>query len=261
MKKIFITGIIIGSWIVIGFLGKHRPRSSSIVMSQSLPVRKASPIVTSSSPIGSSLVVPASADLQSKLGEVEVEYLSDGRIASIHGKVGGKVGESSNVSRPFHPEDASQAIARALEILEWTHDSLGIRKSLPLGKPRYRGNEVSAQITFRETAEGQPIYPFGGVSIDLGRDGELLGLYSDYVSSLKVSNASDPALPVDQAKQQIASALGLSPVQGGVPIVWSSPTDSSGEARRAYQFYARGWEIVTDATTGAILSRRDRRNF
>jgi hypothetical protein len=257
-KSILFSGLIIISWAIIALVGK-RPPSAQVLPARSISEASSKPgtlpqIISASG--ARSEVLPAVADLQSKLGPVTVEYLPDGRIASIRGKLG-----LSPAGYPFHPEDASQAIARALEIIEWTRDSLGIRKSLPLGKPHYRGNTYSAQVSFRETAEGQPVYPFGSVSVDLGRDGELLGLYSNYLSQVQVSNASDPTLPVDQAKQQVIDSTGLSSIRGGTPIVWSGPTEVPGDARRAYQFYARGWEVVADATTGAILSRQDRRTF
>src|SRR5205823_3564645 len=121
-----------------------------------------------------------------------------------------------------------------------------------------RGSSVSAQVYFSQTHEGLLIIPGGEVKVDLGPQGELLGLYSSYAMNVVIVN--EIRLDSEQAKAKVISffqdpKLESLYIDGGARMIWVQ----GHEGRYVYQFSVRGQEIIVDAQTGKILSSRNRR--
>jgi hypothetical protein len=201
-------------------------------------------------------------DLRALVGEeIELRQLPDGRLVSARGKPGA----GRRAGTAFRPEDPRQATARAKEILAAAGPLLGLSAEHPLEEPTVRGTEVSAQVFFRETAAGVPVAPAGTVSIDLGPQGELLGLHSEYVPEVRVRN--EVRLGADEARSRAVGAVadqssGLR-AEGGSRVVWIVGNALAGAAdgRHAYEFTVQGRQVVVDAATGAVLYQRDRRRY
>jgi hypothetical protein len=168
----------------------------------------------------------------------------------------------------FDPNDPQKAIERAKEILAEAESLLGVQAHQPLSQPIAKTGAVSAQVFFREEVAGLPLSPSGNVTVDLGPQGELVGLHSDYVRDVKVENS--PQLDRESAKQRALLALSDTEAsnpgkpEGGAHIIWIAQRLNPGEstsARHAFAYLYQGRQVVIDAQTGSILSRRDRREF
>jgi hypothetical protein len=180
---------------------------------------------------------------------LEAEFLPDGRLVAIHGSP-----MASSASGDFNPKNADQTADRAREILDAAADLLGLQKELPLANPRTQTGEVSAQAFFSETLNGAEIAPQGGVSVDLGPHGELLGLDSSYVPGIQTSNSVN--LSPEDATRSVEGA------EGSRLVVWVlSPGAKPPEGRYAYDVSAHGMRVVVDAQTGQVIVKRDRRNY
>lgn len=177
-------------------------------------------------------------------GELKFEWGESGRLVSIRGS-----SASVSAGADYRSDDPQSAISRAKDILEAAGVLLGVQSGLPLENPIAIANAASAQVYFQETLGGVPLAPLGKVTVDLGPKGELLGLDSSYMPNIAPKNAVD-------SKNMSGSQSKL--------IVWvSSNRDGEGRAtsRYAYDSMVNGLEVVTDATTGESLFRRDRRVF
>jgi hypothetical protein len=177
------------------------------------------------------------------------EYAPSGRLISIRGNLG----SNQNKGSPdFRTQDGAMAISRAREIVEGVGDLLGVRPDWPLKNAVANGSPISAQVFLTQTYEGVPLAPVGGIKVDLGTHGELLGLYSDYASDVTVKNRS--VLTVEEARQKIGLQASTAPDQ---KIVWVTGSDGF----FAYQFMVHGRQVVVDAESGQILLNRDRRQY
>jgi len=185
-------------------------------------------------------------------------FLKNGQLVSVRGDPAG-----SNATDPaFRPDDPKKAIARAREILAAAEDLLGLRPDWPLESAATRGSFISAQVFFNETHDGVTVEPVGNIKIDMGSKGELVGLYSDYASRVKITN--EVILDSEQAQTKaIATARfqnkETSPrVDGGSKIIW---VVSESEGHFAYEFLVNGRKVIIDAQTGDVLFSKDRRHF
>jgi hypothetical protein len=187
--------------------------------------------------------------------DLQAQFDSDGRLDSVKGSTSG----SKKAGSAFRSDEPQQAIARAREILEASAGLLGIQSDLPLERPRAQGDRISAQVTFRETKNAIPILPDGVVIVDLGSQGELLGLYSSYVPDIKIVNQI--RLSADEARKQAISSV-LSPVglkpEGGGEVIWVTKSTVPPSGYRAYEFEVQGHQVVVNAESGEILFKRNR---
>jgi hypothetical protein len=164
----------------------------------------------------------------------------------------------------FEPDDPRKALARAREIIESASELLGVTPDWPLEEPIAKGNKVSAQVYFKEESSGVATAPFGSVWVDLDSQGELIGLDSNYIPSPEVVN-SQTMQPQD-AKLRAIAAVGDTgetlKTEGGDPILWVQKNpDGTPVAYHAYEYYVGGRQVIVDAGNGAILHKRDVRQF
>jgi hypothetical protein len=186
-------------------------------------------------------------EFRSRYGDkLQASFAADGRLAQIKGQPAEK-----GSGKGFDPKNPQQVIARATEIVEAAAGLLRLRSRYPLSEPKAQTGKHSAQVFFTQTREGTPFAPQGQVSVTLGSEGELLGLYSDYLNQVTIANSV--ALDAEAA----ARSAEASSSQDGHRVVWVS----GNEARQAYEFSVRGRQVVVDAQNGAILYKRDRREF
>jgi len=111
--------------------------------------------------------------------------------------------------------------------------------------------------------------PLGAVSMDFGSQGELLGLYSNYVRNLNVTNQIkiDVAQAKLLAQTSVHSLMGgeqkpFPHTEGGKILAWVlSSAEPQSVGKFAYQFFIQGYQVIVDAETGEILFQRDKRQF
>lgn len=202
-----------------------------------------------------------SARIKGRFGpELSVSLSPEGRLLSIQGEIGKGTGAKTG----FRADDEARVLARAKEILEAVRGPLGADPS-KLRRPEYRGDTVSAHLTFVQTVGGVPVAPGGILSLDLGPRGEVVGLYSELLPDVRVANSV--RLEREQAQRvaenAVSSEKGGASVAGGGLVVWvrrAADTQDAGTGRLAYDFTIRGFEVVVDAETGALLFKRERRS-
>ncbi len=232
------------------------------VSSAPSPVASAAPVAAlpKSPPIIS--LAPAIEKFRERFGhELVVEQDRAGqRVVRVRGAPGsGKRGSPS-----FSPEDPQKAIARAKDVLKGMRDLLGVSEELPLATPIAKTGAVSAQVYFKETYQGVELGPSGSVTVDLGAQGEVLNVNSDYVPKLTVGN--ERKLDAERAKVFAQAAItdaghGGLKAKGGNPVVWVVPGGWGGsqEGLHAYEYNVQGWQVIVDAGSGEVLSRQDQR--
>ncbi len=162
------------------------------------------------------------------------EFSPTGRLISV-------VSEKLRGSRlKFQNDDSVAVIAQTDKIIAAAGELLQIHPEWPLEKPEMRGSPYSSQVFYSEYHRGIPLVSVGSVKVELGAAGELVALYSDYTPPLQLTNSfqEDP--------------------QGRRSVIW---VVNAREGRLAYESFAQGRQIITDAETGQILSTRDRRQF
>lgn len=251
---------VAAAWVV----SRGRPSSESAVQPQGgedlLPAAvPPSPAVfdRAGSPTGG--VTEKGDELKKRFGRDLMITFSGGRLASVRGGPG----FGARAGAGFRIDDRRRVVARAREIVEAAAGLLGLRPDFPLGDPALNQSAVSAQVFFEQTHHGIPLAPRGAVTVDLGPQGELLGLYSDYVPDVSVSvdpggsRADEEKITAEQAR--IRAGVGYrEQAEGGRQVYWLLGISPS--ARLAYEFIVEGNRVVVDAGTGAVLSRRDRRH-
>jgi hypothetical protein len=193
--------------------------------------------------------------------ELEPRFTPEGRLISVRGRPG----HGHGTTRPgFSPEDPRQALARAKEVLEAASELIGVTPDWPLEQPIAKGSKVSAQVYFKESGSGVAIAPFGSVWVDLDSQGGLLGLDSSYVPSPAVVNTEnlDPSDAKMRALAAVPDGDSALKVEGGDPVLWVERAPSGvPEARHAYEYYVQGRQVIVDASNGAILHKRDVRQY
>jgi len=214
----FVSGVGIVAFIVLGGLihgFKKVPLSPSRV--EPLPARSARivlPMISGPTLKSSKLSTSRIHDrhfstqhywqqfLQEYGPGLVAEFSSDGHFVSAHNKPG----DGAPAGSDFSPEDPEKAIARARQILTSAHDLLELRKEWPLENAAARSGSISAQVYFNETHDGVQLAPVGGVKVDLGSRGELLGLYSEYASHVDITN--QVTLDPEEARQKVSESAG-----------------------------------------------------
>lgn len=193
--------------------------------------------------------------------DLQAAFAQDGRLASVKGRGPGL----ARAAGEFDSQSPQHLVSRAREILEAARELLGAGNELELEVTQVRPSASVAQVFLRQMHEGVPVHPFGSLTVQLGSDGQLLGLYSesvpdvDPVNSVKLSSA--------EAQDRAAKAVGSTARgEGGQHVLWVEqgllpPGGTEVPAKHAYQFSFRGKEVVVDAQTGETLSIRDRRYF
>jgi hypothetical protein len=185
--------------------------------------------------------------------ELKPEFSKGGQLVKVTGN-----GTKAKMNHPeFRPDEPKMAISRAREVIAAADELMGVRSDWPLESVATKGTPLSAQVFFNQTHEGMTVEPVGNIKIDLGADGELTGLYSDYAPQIIVTN--EVRLDSEQAKANLlASIRNPAHVEGGSRVIWMV---SERDGHVAYQFSVDGRQVVVDAENGKILYTRDRRNF
>jgi len=120
----------------------------------------------------------------------------------------------------------------------------------------------SIQYHYEQRHLGVSLYPRKGLTLTLTKDATLLR--SDEWLQKEIKIVNHVSLAPDQARviafqtviQDNVKLKISAPMNGGTAVIWTSPSEI---ARHAYLFNSRGIEIVVDAQSGAILSKRNRR--
>lgn len=190
-------------------------------------------------------------NFRKKYGEgFETEYNEKGEIVRITAQ--NSTGKSKTLG--FSTTNKDQVIQRANEILGDLEDLLGLQNELPLQIADVQLGNVSSQVYLREQMGSIPIYPMGTITIDLGPDGQLLGLSSSYVQSIQTANERTLSAQEAALKAGITQSTGL--VQ---TVIWAA--GFKGPFYHAYQYQIRGEQVIIDASSGNVIYRRDKRQF
>ncbi|MEK6705772.1 MAG: hypothetical protein AABZ06_08285 [Bdellovibrionota bacterium] len=208
---------------------------------------------------------------QSRFGPgLEPQFLKNGALASIHSKLAMAVDDKTDTAAKngvpgFSTLDISKIETRAAQIIESIKPLLMVENDWLLEKVSTKSGPVSAQVFFRQSRNGVPLAPYGNISINLGKNGELISVYSDYLPFVRV-NPSGERLTTEQAGVKALTALpDLKPAtpEGGSLVLWASKPDMGRtvDAKYAYEFYVAGRQVVVDASDGSVLHVRDRRQF
>jgi hypothetical protein len=157
----------------------------------------------------------------------------------------------------FSTAEPQQAIARAREILAQAAPLMGMENGLPLQGAESHGDQYSARVSFQEFSNGLPIAPSGNVTVDLGPNGELLGMYSSYVPGISVAGNLNlsPEAAKNEAIRAIPDAGIALRARGGSTVIWVN----NAVGRPAYVYTVQGRQVVVDGATGKILASRDQR--
>lgn len=177
--------------------------------------------------------------------ETIIERDADGRVISIRNELG-KVSRNRN---GFRPNDQASVRARANEFLKENGRSFGLSLD-DIKETGITTGIVSAQAYYKQTVDGVPVVPNGGVTLSFGPDGELLEYSTQVVPVNTVTNS------VVLAAADAKGLLKDTSAEGGAHVMF---VDQSGSAKHAYQFESKGFEVIIDAETGKTLFRRDRR--
>jgi hypothetical protein len=261
-----ITVYSIGKYVhglIYGFRDPLAPDGApSGAVSPAPPVASPQPVGAPVPPRHASGDRDAWKDFSGRFGaELKASRDERGKLMAIRGAPGS--GERAGTG--YSPEDEAQVRLRAREILAAAAGLLELEADSGLGEPRVRTGPVSAQAWFPQRVDGLEVEPAGGVTVDLGSQGELLNLSSDYVPGVQVTNQR--SLVPDQARARAEAAVpgesGSLPTVGGKPVIWVTRSGPGGApvGRQAYDFNVAGRQVVVDAGDGEILFKRDRRQF
>ncbi len=200
------------------------------------------------------------SQFKSKYGEdLIAQFTPDHLLSSIQGRIG--QGAPQGVDFDFR--DERQIKARAEAIIRELSVLIGERPDWPIEFSEIRLGPGSGQVYFQQTYQGLKVKPMGGVKVDLGPSGEIIGLYSDYAAQVQSVTPASLSESVVREKarealtRQSLPGLSLSSIPPGQKIVWVS----GGAGRVAYEFFVQGRNVVIDAQQGRTLLFRDRRHF
>ncbi|MGK5083226.1 hypothetical protein WDW37_07955 [Bdellovibrionota bacterium FG-1] len=199
---------------------------------------------------------------QKKFGpDLNPQFNSKGHLESLKGSFGNGLRGAPD----FDPKDPKKSIMRANEVIDGARGLLGIQADLPLLAPLAKNSPATTQVAFREGYDGIPLEPPATITVDLGPQGELLGLWSSYTGDVIVINSR--TLDLENARSRAQTAVEDTPsastIKGGREVIWVDPrkSDAAPQGHRAYEFYVQGRQVIVDASNGKILSKRDRRQF
>ncbi|MBL7717126.1 MAG: PepSY domain-containing protein [Bdellovibrionales bacterium] len=276
-KKALIIGFLVLLVVAVGayFVVGHRspdplpsiPQADPSPMTEVAGSPIPSPVISPSPLSEQDIKAPSSKRMQQSFENVKSRYgadlqamfSQDGRVTQLRGRVRpdlkGKTG--------FSTKDPGHAKKLATELIQSARDALGITGRSPVGDPLVQTGDISAQVYFRQLYEGLVVQPHGTITVNLGPSGELIQLDSDYLPGVRVTNwasiSPDQALAAvpkfdDEDSESGGKSTGR--ILGGSLIVWAVPGT---EARKAYEYYSSGRQVIVDAQTGKVISTRDRR--
>lgn len=232
---------------------------TEVAVTPASPLPSASPAASAPAVLEQDARAPSIRRMQQSFENVKARYgadlqamfSQDGRITQLRGHarpdLKGKTG--------FSTKDPALAKKAASELLQSARDALGITGRSPVGDPLVQTGDITAQVYFRQLYEGLVVLPHGTITVNLGPSGELLQLDSDYLPNVKVTNWA--SISPDQAKMSIPKYEdGSGKIMGGSLIVWATP---GSEAKKAYEYFSDGRQIIIDAQNGQVITTRDRR--
>jgi hypothetical protein len=192
-------------------------------------------------------------NFKKKYGEgFEPEYNDKGELVRITAQ--NSTGKSKAPTTTYSPTNREQVIQRAQEILSDLEDLLGLQNELPLQIADVQTGNASSQVFLREQMGTVPIYPMGTLTIDLGADGQLLGLSSSYLQSVQTANERTLTPTEAALKAGITHSTGLAQ-----SVIWA--TGFNGPFYHAYQYQSHGEQVIIDASSGTVIYKRDKRQF
>lgn len=194
--------------------------------------------------------------------ELDLKFSSDHRLVRIRSSR-----KPGVAARTFQSGDYESVRKRSQEILDQVKSLIAYNPDFPVGENAIRSDEVSSQIEFTEKYRGVPLAPFGGITVQLDQNGGIRGLYSTYISEVRISN--EASMDETEARELAPKKIHFSrtqdtPVGKGELILFTpGPQDSEQpvELKYAYRYSIDGRDVILDASNGNILSERDRRQF
>lgn len=181
-------------------------------------------------------------------GWKDVRRAADGRAIRLETELGadGSPPTKEYRSEAFNPLNQAKAIDRALRVLREARAITGVDPDRSLANGAVSATQTQALVSFSQSIDGVPVVEGGAIHVLLGEWGELRTIESDFLQNPSIANAPDPA----QKPGGGGSRTVLYPVsrEAGAP-----------ELRYGYETIDHGIQTITDAQTGEVLFRRDRR--
>lgn len=198
--------------------------------------------------------VPKWHEVERRLGRNLTAKFDGDRLVEIQGSL-----EDGLKSAKFSPEDKQRVAARASEVARWIAPFVNVPQD-EWSRARVVTGPRSAQVYFEQSREGLALFPPGIVSMDFGPAGQLLSLSTRLFEGLEIQGEEKipHTLAESIAREGVSEAV---PTSAGRRILWIPHPDPSGDrtvAYRAYEFFVGPRQILVNATTGHVISKRDR---
>lgn len=178
-----------------------------------------------------------------KYGDALTYSTYEGRVTRIDGtRTNASLLEGDARVPSFHTQSESDLLGRSSEVLSDAGSMLGVDRNTAFLAPQAEGGDYTGRVTYQQAIDGVPIYPNGVVTVVMGGSGELRSLDSSIYPSTRILNQ------VTQPQPPNTRLILLVTESAPVALL-----------RYAYDAREKGIQTVTDAQTGTVLLRRDRR--
>ena len=249
--------VVIGVEIALTFkrradVGLNIPKPLSLTKIAPLS-KPSSAVMPPAPPLVKSPAVPRRYDdLKTKYGaDIEVILDGQGRFSSLKGGT-----RPAPTDLHFNPGDPRSVAQRAKEVLSDIQPLLELDPHSDMGPPQVQASATLAQVEFQQSLGGVPMMPAGSLSIDLGAQGEVLGVYAHTWAGVELANTR-----VMSAASARAGLQGR--WEGGRSLIYvvAGSREGMGSGHHAIEFNSRTERVILDASNGHVLERRDIRHF
>lgn len=193
-------------------------------------------------------------DTQQKLGtRLNARFKGD-RLVEISGSL-----QDGQKVKGFDSKSKSSVTERAREVAELIAPYVGVPQA-EWSNARIVTGPRSAQVYFEQSAGGLPLLPAGVVSMDFGPEGQLIQLATRLFPDVQILGEEKipHTLAESIAREGVSEGM---PSIGGRRVLWVPHPDAAGKqtiAYRAYEFFVGPRQVLVNATTGHVISSRDR---
>jgi len=201
------------------------------------------------------------SQFQKKFGKhLRADFSSQGQLLRIRGEVGqGK----PNRSGEFTSQNSIDVIHRSEQVVQAVKALIHYEEQFPIQQVQAQPGKWSAQVHYRQVWSDLPLEPLGKLKVDLGPQGELLGVDSDYHPGVQVKNggvfevSEIQARSVAQAHLKEDGTHFVASLKEGRKIIW---VDRRLVGFPAYSYSEQGRTVVISAQgTPKLLSFQDKR--
>lgn len=193
-------------------------------------------------------------DTQQRLGKKLSARFEQGRLLEMSGTL-----DDGERAKGFDPSSKVSVVNRAREVARWIGPYVGVPQD-QWSSARVVTGTSSAQVYFEQSRDGLPLLPAGVVSMDFGPDGQLLSLTTRLFPDVQIQGEEKIPHTLAESIAREGSAANM-PSLGGRRVLWVPHPDPSANqtlAYRAYEFFVGPKQILVNATTGHVISSRDR---